>query len=87
MGGGTREISFSQHVGRAFRMSNDLHRRVRIAIGAQFLAGETLMHFTVTLPQDQFHFGLRGDIFAKIFIRQKDHAINAEAFNDLHRIR
>ena len=67
-------------------MRDDLHRRISIAIGAEFFAREALMHFAMTLPQDQLHLGLRGDIFAEIFVWQKDHAINAEAFDDLHRV-
>src|SRR5258705_4285657 len=44
------EVGFGQHIGRTFRMGDDLHRRIGLAIGAQFVAGKALMHLAGALP-------------------------------------
>src|ERR1700759_820222 len=49
------EIGFRQHVGRAFRMRDDLHGGVRFTISAQLVAGESLMDLTGALPGDDLH--------------------------------
>ena len=81
------EIGFCQHVGRAFRMRDDLHRRIGFAIGAQLIAGETLMHFAGALPGNDLHAGFRRDVSRQILVRQKNHGRRVQALDHLQRVR
>ncbi len=50
--GGAGEIGLRDHVRRAFRMGDDLHAGIGLAIGAQLGAGEALVHLAMALPGD-----------------------------------
>ncbi len=67
-------------------MRDDLHRRIGFASGAQFGAGEALMHLAGAFPGDDFYIRLRGHVFREILIRQKDHGRRVEALYHLQRV-
>src|SRR5262245_6870107 len=77
-GGRAGEIGFRQHVGRAFGVRDDLHAGICLAIGAELLACEELMHFAMAFPGDDLNEGLGRDPFGEILVGNKDHAVGAE---------
>ena len=58
-GGRAGIVRLLDHVGRAFRMRDDLQRRVALAVAAQLLGGEALVHLAGARPGDDLHLGLR----------------------------
>src|SRR5712671_4877884 len=87
MRGRAGEVRFLDHVGRAFRMRDDLDRRIALAVAAQFVRGEALMHLAVALPGDDLHAGLRRDVFCEILVGQEDHLVAAQALDHLQCVR
>ena len=72
-GGRAGEVGLGEHVGRAFRVRDDLHAGVALAIGAELLAGEALMHLAMALPGDDLDLGLGLHPFGEIFVGDHDH--------------
>ena len=58
------------------RQHLDILKLLRVV--AHILSGESLMHFAVSLPQNDFNLRLSRDIAAQKLIRKKYHAIDAE---------
>src|SRR5262245_6526079 len=69
-GGGAGVIRLVDHVGRAFRVGDDLQRGIIRAIAAKLLGGEALVHFAGALPRDDLHIGMRGHIVRAVAIAQ-----------------
>jgi len=49
-----------------------------LLVMAHVFSGESLMHFAVSLPQNDFDLRLSGDITTQKLIRKKYYAIDAE---------
>ena len=64
-------------------MGDDLQCRVALAVAAQLVGGEALVHLAGALPGDDLHLGLRGDVFREILVGQEDHRVGAEALDHL----
>ena len=81
MGGGAGEISLGDHIGRAFRMGDDPDRGICLAVTAQLLAGEALMHLAGAMPGDNLHLGLARDIGGEETVGNHDDRVDAKAFD------
>src|SRR5262245_12975282 len=86
-GGGAGVIRLADHVGRAFRVGDDLQRGIIRAIAAQLLGGKTLVHLAGALPGDDLHAGMRGHVMREVAVGQEDHRVGAEALHHLDRVR
>src|SRR6185312_12763310 len=80
------EIGFGDHVGGAFGVGNDLDAGIGLAIGAELLAGEALMHLAMALPCDDIDGGLGGDPLRQILVRDHDDARDAKRLDHAHGI-
>src|SRR5262249_31049271 len=58
-GGRAGIVRLCEHVGRAFRMRDDLERRVALAVAAKLVGGEALVHLAGAVPGYDLHLGVR----------------------------
>ena len=68
-------------------MGDDHQAGIVLAVAAQFVGGEALVHLAVALPGDDLHVGLGGDVFGEIFVGQENHALGAQALHHLDGVR
>src|SRR5680860_1704321 len=67
-------------------MGDDLHAGIGLAIGAQLLAREALMHLAMALPGDDLDIGLCRHPFGEILVGDEDDALGPQRLDDPHRI-
>jgi hypothetical protein len=67
-------------------MRDDLHAGVGLAIGAQLLSAEALMHLAMALPGDDLDAGLGLHPFGEIFVRDEDDPLDPKRLDHAHRV-
>src|SRR5580698_4599444 len=80
--GRTGEIGLRDHLRRAFGMGEHGDAGILLAEAADFLGGETLMHFAGTGPGNHFDPGLGRHVLGQILVGDHDHRIGAELARD-----
>src|ERR1700733_801440 len=82
--GGRRagKIGLRDDVRRAFWMCQHDDTGIVLAQLSHFLRAEAFMHLAMTGPGDHLDLGLGSNVFGQVFVRQHDHAVDAERLDN-----